>query len=503
MLAQEGYTRYQHFMDFLDPKKTKRHTALLFAGYILIAIGVVIATVVLIYQANGFGVNGKGQVVQNGLVFVSSQPNPAQIYLNNELSDKQTNSRLSLPAGRYDMRLERDGYRPWQRTITVQGGDVQNYVYPFLVPAALQTDTIHTLPDKPGLTTHSNNRRWLVAQQSQDSLAFSVYDLQNPKDAPESFSIPSDTVTAGKPGASWRVVEWANNNRHVLFKRSWSDGFEYILFDRQNNDEAVNLSAEFPVSLAKLALTDNAFNRYHLLSTDNILYSAQLGSTQVDPVAEQVLAFKTYGTKQVLYATTLDAPDDKVSLVMRTEDNVTKIRDVSADTTYHLDVAGYQNDQYVVVAAQSEGMAYVYKNPVDQISRSVTVPSASRAVKVPNVSHVGFSPNAQYVLAQGGTTFGVYDLKLRRAYVYALKQPMDSSPTNKASWVDSHHLTYVSNKQSLLFDYDKRNQQQLVPALGTYGDFYAPDYRFVYAVVVDDSGAYVLTQTPLRTEADL
>ncbi len=42
-------------MDYLDPKKQFRHHIILFTGYILIAIAIVIASLILLYQAYGFG----------------------------------------------------------------------------------------------------------------------------------------------------------------------------------------------------------------------------------------------------------------------------------------------------------------------------------------------------------------------------------------------------------------------------------------------------------------
>jgi hypothetical protein len=134
-------------MDYLDPKKEARHRVLLFVGYILIGVAILIGTLVLLYQAYGFGIGKNGTVIQNGLVFVSSQPNPANIYLNNKLNKSQTNTRLTLPSGIYQVRLARDGYRDWQRTIEVEGGDVQHFDYPFLIPSKLKKSP--TTPPRP------------------------------------------------------------------------------------------------------------------------------------------------------------------------------------------------------------------------------------------------------------------------------------------------------------------------------------------------------------------
>ncbi len=117
-------------MDYLDPKKRSRHTIILMVGYVLVGVAIVIGTLVLLYQAYGFGLNKNGKVIQNGLFFFSSQPHPAQIYVNGALKSVKTNTRLSLPAGVYEVTLRRDGYRDWRRTIALEGGSVEQFRLP-------------------------------------------------------------------------------------------------------------------------------------------------------------------------------------------------------------------------------------------------------------------------------------------------------------------------------------------------------------------------------------
>ena len=106
-------------MEFLDPKKQRMHTIRLLIGYVLIAIALILTTVILLYQAYGFGVDRHGQVIQNGLVFVASTPGSANVMVNGQLRDT-TNTRFNLPAGHYTFEVTRDGYRNWKRAVTVE-----------------------------------------------------------------------------------------------------------------------------------------------------------------------------------------------------------------------------------------------------------------------------------------------------------------------------------------------------------------------------------------------
>ena len=62
-------------MDFIDPLKTRAHTRRLYIGYFLVTVAILLASLLLVYAANGYGLDSKtGRVIQNGLVFIDSRP---------------------------------------------------------------------------------------------------------------------------------------------------------------------------------------------------------------------------------------------------------------------------------------------------------------------------------------------------------------------------------------------------------------------------------------------
>ncbi len=492
-------------MDFLDPKKTRRHNILLYTGYVLIGIAIIISTLVLLYQASGFGVNSKGQVVQNGLVFFSSQPNPADIYLNGKKSKDQTNARLSLPAGSYAARLTRTGYRDWQRTVNVQGGDVQHFDYPFLFPKDLVTKNQASYATAPGISTQSRDRRWLLVQQSSTATKFDLYDLKNPKEAAIALTLPASAVRLSTGDQTWEAIQWADDNKHVLLKHTAGTESEFILVDREDATKTENLNQTLGSNPPELTLIDNKYDKYHLFNpAAGTLESASLDNATPVKLLSGVLEYKSYGSKTVLYVTSEGATEGKAKVMVLIGDKHYSIREVAANTTYLLDMAGYRGAPYVVLGATSEGMVYVYKDPVGQLGdESVKIPTAIRAMKIANPNYVSFSPTAQYIVAEGGTQFGVYDIFLKRAYVYAQTAPLDA-PQLHAEWMDGNRLTYVSGSKLVVFDYDRRNLQTLMAANAGAAPYFSSDYKYVYAFAPGTTGASAqLTQTALLTQADL
>ncbi len=139
-------------MDFLDPKKKRAYHIRLIVGYILVAIVIGLGTVIIVYGANGYGINTKtGQIVQNGLLFVDSKPSGAAIFLNNNDQHVSTSSRLILPSGNYSISLKKAGYLDWSRKFNLSEQSIARLVYPFMFPVKPVTATSKLTPLPPDL----------------------------------------------------------------------------------------------------------------------------------------------------------------------------------------------------------------------------------------------------------------------------------------------------------------------------------------------------------------
>lgn len=490
-------------MDYLDPKKQHHHTIILIAGYICTTIAILIATVILVYQAYGFGIDRNGAVIQNGIVFVSSNPNPAQIYLDGKLLNPKTNTRLTLPSAIYDMRLSRSGYYDWNRTITVAGGSVSHFDYPLFVPKTVTTTPVASLASLPTVASQSPDHRWLILHQSAAVDSFNVYDLKNPKKAAIPISLPAETATRGTTEA-WRAVEWASDNQHLLLAHTHDASVEYIVLDRQNPDQSVNVTKLLGETTSTVSLRDKKYDRYYLYdAAAQSLQTASLNDPTPVTFLTDILAFKTYLNDTVLYVTSAGSPAGKVQLQMRVGDTTTNLRSFPTSATYIVDLATYEGIPYVIASAADEGKVYIYKDPLTQLSAKQTpVIVPLQVLKVDHPEYVSFSNTAQYVLAEHGDQVAVYDLLNKNGYNYKLsaKAALDAGQEH-VNWIDGDHLTYVSKGTLNVLDYDQANQHAFVAQSANVGSFFTPDYKAVMTLVPVTNGA-VLSSTTLLAPAD-
>lgn len=500
-------------MDFLDPQKERRNRIALLTGYVLVGLAIAIASIVLLYQTDGYCIDRKGAVDRCGLVFVSSNPSGATVYVDGKAANNQTDMKINLRSGTYDIRLTRDGYRDWQRSVTVAGGDVQRFDYPFLFPKTLQTKTVENYSTAPSSASQSPDRRWVLLTQADQDGTFRLYDIKNPADyTVKDVSVPASVYTAGDGAYSWRVTEWSTDNRHVLLLHTYTQkgaaAQEYILFDRQtpeasqNLTKSLNLSADQQLTLFNKRST--AFYAY-----DTAAKTLQTMSPEGDPPVAlnltNVIAYKTYGTDTVLYVT--DVPPSgnvvsgTVSVVLQQGNRSQVIRLLpQGATTYLLDIAQYANDWYVVVGSSSDTGVRIYKNPFDEVlANSAALPSPIRFLRTTSPTYVSFSDNAQFIMSSNGKQTGVYDIENDDAYTYDLPGQLDSPQTHPL-WMDGYRLYFVSSGHAVVLDYDNQNRQTLQPASPDYSLFFNPNYRFVFSLTPDQSHGLGLTRTPLRVE---
>ncbi len=490
----------------MDPRRRLQHQIRLVVGYVLVGIALLLLTVILLFVAYGFGLQN-GRVIQNGLLFLSSEPNPAQIYLDGSRYKSDTNSKLVLPEATYHVVLKRSGYRDWGRAITVTGGEVESYTYPLLFPLNLTTNTMHSYAAAPPFVSQSDDQHWLVVGTSPaDPAAFDVYDLTDPKKAPLPIALPAGLLTATTGAQSLQPLAWADDNEHLLVKHEFNGQAEYILMNRSNPAQSLNLSKQLslPGTAIDLRLSNDQYDHYMVLNTTtHVLSRATLSTPALQPYRSSVLAFATYQDATLLYVTPDSLEPTKVDMMVYDGTNAYLIRRAPASANYLLATANFDGDMYLAVAGGNENTAYLYRNPIGQLSNAllgVAVPAQVFSISKPN--HVAFSNDGQYVLFENGSKLVTYDADNTQGFSFTVTDALDM-PATHAQWLDGARLSYVSGGQTIVLDYDGQNRQVLVSADARYPLAVDDSDKYLYALVAAaDKSHELLTSTSLRTQQD-
>jgi hypothetical protein len=98
------------------PKKT-----LLTTIVVLLLVSVVAYSFILYGKGYRLNFSGKGNKILagTGLLVLTSTPNGARAYINDNLTTA-TDDTINLPPGEYDVKIEKDGYYPWKKHIILK-----------------------------------------------------------------------------------------------------------------------------------------------------------------------------------------------------------------------------------------------------------------------------------------------------------------------------------------------------------------------------------------------
>jgi hypothetical protein len=189
---------------------------------IIVALLIIGGTTLAILYAKGYRLqlqNGKTIVAGTGILTVNSSPQGAKVYIDGNLTTA-TNNQLNLAPGTYKVRIEKEGYFAWEKTLTIKkelvteadallfpttpkfepitisgvnnlATDTSGTVFAYTVASAsAQTDGVYILDmnSRPFFPTSG-----LTSQIADDT----VYDLSN---AYLTFSPDSDQLLASTSG---------------------------------------------------------------------------------------------------------------------------------------------------------------------------------------------------------------------------------------------------------------------------------------------------------------
>lgn len=484
-------------MDFLDPIKKKQHARRLFIGYFCIGLGIFLAALILMYQARGYDLDRKtGKIIQNGLIYVNAQPEAARIYLNGQ-DQGETDKRLTVPEGKYTLELKRDGYRPWKRSFTLEPSSIEQLVYPKLFPTTLKSKDIQTLNQPITWASASPDRHWILVGTTANLLQFEVVDTTKPTQKPVTVALPAKVMTASTEPQTLSVVEWATNNRHVLIKHVFGAKTEFIVIDRQDVAASFNVTSLFGVVPTKVALNDKKIDKLYLY--DQAAKKLSLGdvkSKQVTAVLDNVLQYKAYKSDTILYATPNTKDATQTTIKLRVGSKTYTVNNYPADNDFLLEMADFDDHQYVVVSPTKKGKTYIYR---DVARANNTSTSLFASLTMTDPVQVLFSANTRFIMVQQANRFAVYDLETDERYSYATTFAVPA--TTKATWMDGHRLLVAADNKLQVFDYDGTNYQTLVDVTPETTGYFDRDFErlFSFAPSKTTVGQTVLSYSLLKT----
>jgi hypothetical protein len=239
-------------------------------GFIL---AFVILAPLLIFYTSGYRYDFKrGKILKTGTLMVEAKDiKKADLYLNNQLYPETFNNKIfvyNLLPGEYNVRLEKIGYHPWQKKITINSGlttftkDIT--LFKSTLPIQIIDGKINSLYISPDLTK-------IVYGLRTDTFAeLYLYNFET-KERNLLYRTSLDN--------DFSVLSWAASSKKILVQING----QYLIFDVINLKLVQNLND---------LLTIKPLTVKWDISSDNLLYAAQLDLIQqIDLVAKKSQLF--------------------------------------------------------------------------------------------------------------------------------------------------------------------------------------------------------------------
>jgi hypothetical protein len=183
------------------------------------------------------------------------------------------------------------------------------------------------------------------------------------------------------------------------------------------------------------------------------------------------------------------------------------LRSLPVSTNYLVDLTTYSGTLYVAVGSDTANKVYIYQNPVAQLGDDSTgdVAVPIWVLNVNQANFLSFSDSAQFIMAENGNSYAVYDIENNMGYNYTDTSDSLDTPQLSATWMDGDRLVYVSGGKLITQDYDNSNMQKLVSTSPNYLPAFSSNYHYLFTIAPSTTipGQYDLDITPLLIPADI
>lgn len=478
--------------NFLKKRELKRKQTIrrfMIYGIIGLAVFITTATIVMLTEGYYFDLNGR-HLIKNGLVFVDSAPQGATVTINDVQQKDRTESRFTLPEGKYDVKVSKDNYREWKRSFSLGGSEVVNLNYVLLVPNQIPKKTIGALKNDLILASQSPDRKWIATYSPSDGENFFLIDTSKKEMISSQLVVPVSIIPESER-SSLKEVQWSNDNQHLLLESSPGQA-QYFVLNRTNPAESLNLNKVFGMQLKDLTLKDNKFDKYYALDENHGLRQLDYSNKTISaPIFEKVISYKSYGNDILM--TAIESKDNNnAEIWLSSKDGKVLIATIKKqpkeDIT--LNLAEYDGDWYLVFSSMKDNVAKVYRNTFDYIKNpSPSQPKPLANLDMTSPGNPTFSANTRFISIQSGSNFVVFDNEYERTYRYTLDLTPDEG--TKAKWIDGHRMTIKSSKMNYIFDYDGINKQELSPSVALTRLFFDRDYEQFFSLEQDETSANI------------
>ncbi len=424
-----------------EHKKRMETIRLLITETIMVMV-IVVTAVILTFVAMGYNLDKNGELGQSGLVQLRSFPSGASITIDGDTILPKTTASRMLTAGEHTIKLSKDGYDTWEKTITSESGRLLKLEYMRLFYKDRLSEimkaydgnykTFISAPNRDYAILVLDNNKWLYLDLRGDNASETELDL-----------------TSLTNGLELSVLAWNNDSDKLLAKTIRKNETEWLLINVRNPKESVNLTREFAMNFYDLRFMTDSGDKLVALENGNIRTIAMGGKTVSQVLADNVKKFNYVGDDIVFVNSA-----QKIGLIHG--DNVAILGEYSVDNLINVVLSDYIGEKYLAITENDRMM--IYRGELPNAERSLSDMEKILEESIDFVpSKLETYGNNELIVARDGKKVAVFDCEARKLHKFELD-------TEDVFLIDGYMVGEILDGQLYVMDFDGTNKRHITAA---------------------------------------
>ena len=481
-------------------KRAERRRLILTYTLVPLLIAAVVALLVFYMLGYRFSLANR-TVTQGGLIQLSSLPTGADVTIDTYKLPSQTTTRYDASAGLHTVTMHRDGYLPWQKTVTVEPGKVLWLNYARLIPEKIEQSTVQAFANVDSSVASPNGQTFVVIPDATKPLLthIALGDTVRQTD----ITLPASLYQTPTKQSRFTVTKLSSSGRYALVKHTLDSEYEWLFIDTRSPDQSRNISELVGRKIDEPIVGASDERRLYVIvdhtlrqvDTEQQTVSAPLidNVAEVSQSANGVLAYvsQASGTPKQRAAGYYTPGATKPHVIRTFYDD--------GRTVLRLRLAKYMNDDYVVLQYGTSIEISSTRLVRSDNGQDLSLTSVATLAVPDGADNVSFSPSGRFVVSQRASTYLTYDLELNSLSTSSLKG--EAAVTRSLSWLDNYILWSDRDNTLRLYEFDGANSHTIGAVIGGQAAILSSDGKYLYAFQTSSDGTPQLVRFHLRTNS--
>lgn len=467
------------------------------AMWVVVVSGVTVLTALTL----GYSFDNRDRKIeQNGIMQIGSTPDGADVTINDALFSSKTPGKLVDKPGNYALKITRDAYQPWQKSVPIRPGAITWVTYPKLVPEDLTAKSVAKLPATLADGLSSGNSHYYAFLEKADSPNITIADISSDEVKTSRTNIPESIVVAPTPEAPksvYSLVAWSSDEHSIVLKHVYGkdDSVEWIWANLQDPSQSVNLTTMFALPLDDISLSSGDGRQMYAVVNHAVRRLNLDEQTISRPLVENVAKYRLYGDGYILFTRLPVAGKQDIGY---TRSNFTLPRTLMTTSAQDgqanlLDIGKYYDTYYALVSRGNEATLYKMNMLPLQVSDKLVLQPIQKFILDHPIVDVNITDNGQLATVQDGASFATYNLEDRGYAKTKIEQDAKQVP-QKLKYLSTYMFWGSNNGVLRSYEFDGANQHDITPFDPRFDATFSPSGKYLYAVAHQSDGGYSLNR---------